>query len=73
MKRREFHSEISNLSLDELKSRARALSEELMKLRFRAASNQLNQSHRINELRKNLARIQTVLASKRTENKTVVS
>ena len=67
MKRREFHSEISNLSLDELKSRARTLSEELMKLRFRQASGRAEKSHLLHELRGNVARVRAMIERKSRE------
>ena len=63
MKSAEFLKEIRGLSKDDLKQRARQTAEELMKLRFRVATGQLDQSHRIGLLKRNLARIQTVLAS----------
>ena len=65
MKKTEFLKEIKGLSKEDLKLRARQVAEELMKLRFRAASGQLDQAHRIGMLKKNLARIQTFLASNR--------
>ncbi len=65
MKRADFLKEIKGLSKEDLKQRARQVAEELMKLRFRAASGQLDQAYRIGLLKKDLARIQTVLASVR--------
>ena len=57
MKKREFLKEISGLNLEALNSRARELAEELKKLRFRVASGQLEQTHRLREVRRNLARV----------------
>lgn len=65
MKKKNFLNEVTTLSEEELKSRAAGIAEELMKLRFRQASGQYEQSHRFQELKKNLARVQTILAQKK--------
>ena len=62
MKRKEFIAEIEKLPVDELKERARGLAEELMKLRFRKSGGQLEQTHRLGELKRNLARVETLIA-----------
>jgi len=62
MKRKEIIADINGLTAEDLQSRARSIAEELMKLRFRKASGQLEQSHRIPQLRKNLARVQTFIS-----------
>jgi len=64
MKTKDFRKEIQTLSQEELSTRAKALAEELMKLRFRAASGQLEQSHRLGQLRRNLARVRTELTKR---------
>ena len=64
MKRRDFLNEIRGLSREDLKEKARGLSEELMKLRFRLGTGQLDQTHRVRELRRNFARIQSLLKAK---------
>lgn len=64
MKRRELLKELKALSDTDLKERARSIQEELMKLRFRAASGQLEKSHRMRELRRTLARVKTFYKSK---------
>jgi large subunit ribosomal protein L29 len=61
MKKTDYMTELRKMPLDELRTRSRALGEEYMKLRFRKASTQLEQSHRLNEVRRKLARTQTVL------------
>lgn len=63
MKSSEFLKEIKGLSQDELKQKARELAEELMRLRFRKSSGQLEQGHLLTQVKKNLARVQTVLNS----------
>ncbi len=64
MKSRNFFSELKGLSVEELRAKAVAIAEELMKLRFRQASGQFEQAHRFRELKKNLARVETLLTQK---------
>lgn len=64
MKSKTFLNEIKNLSKAELKAKKVALKEELMKLRFKGAVNQLEKGHLISALKKDVARIETVLNSK---------
>ncbi len=64
MKSKTFLNEIKNLSKAELKAKKVALKEELMKLRFKGAVNQLEKGHLLNALRKDVARIETVLKGK---------
>lgn len=59
MKRKEFLADIADVSADDLRKKAISLSEELMKLRFRKASGQLDQTHRIRETSRNFARVKT--------------
>ncbi len=47
--------------VDELKQDLVAAKKELFNLRFQNATNQLDNTARINEVRKNIARIQTVI------------
>ena len=48
----------------ELNSDLTAAKKELFNLRFQNATNQLDNTSRINEVRKNIARIQTVITEK---------
>jgi large subunit ribosomal protein L29 len=64
MKSKTFLNEIKSLSVAELKLKKIALKEELMKLRFKGAVNQLEKGHLISELKKNVARVETVLKGK---------
>lgn len=64
MKSKTFLNEIKDLPKSELQAKKVALKEELMKLRFKGAVNQLEKGHMIKELRKNVARIETVLKGK---------
>ena len=63
MKRKEFLKEIKALSRDDLVTRSRSLAEEAMKLRFRKGNGQLEQSHRLKQVKKELARVNTLLSS----------
>ena len=57
MKTKDLKQELKKLDKAALNARARGIAEELMKLRFRNASGQLTQGHRIGELKRNLARV----------------
>ena len=57
-------SEIREMSVDELNEKLSSLKEELFALRFQLAINQLDNTARITEVRKNIARIQTALTAK---------
>lgn len=62
MKKQDFLKEVAGLDKQALKERGRLLSEELMKLRFRKSSGQLDQTHRLREIRRNRARVNALLA-----------
>ena len=64
MKLKEYKEELNAKSLDELKSDLVAAKKELFNLRFQNATNQLENTSRIKVVRKNIARIQTVIAQK---------
>lgn len=64
MKRKDFLKEIRSESEADLKKKIVTLSEELMKLRFRKVTGQLQQSHRLKELRRQIATIKTQLSAK---------
>ena len=64
MKRKELMKELQGLSVSDLTGRARSMAEELMKLRFRKTSGQLEQSHHVGVLKRNLARVKTLLVQK---------
>lgn len=53
--------EIRDMSAAELKQKLDDLKDELFNLRFRSVTGQLDNPMRINEVRKSIARIQTVL------------
>jgi large subunit ribosomal protein L29 len=56
--------EIRRMSADELASQLLQLKKEQFNLRFQAATSQLEKTHRVNEVRKDIARIKTVLRAK---------
>ena len=64
MKTKDFVKELNNKSVDELNNELVAAKKELFNLRFQNATNQLDNTSRIKEVRKNIARIQTVIAQK---------
>ena len=62
MKSREYVKVLSNKSVAELNDELVAAKKELFNLRFQNATNQLDNTSRIKEVRRNIARIQTVIA-----------
>lgn len=64
MKSNKFVEELKNKSAEELQSELVAAKKELFNLRFQNATNQLDNTSRIKEVRKNIARIQTVITEK---------
>lgn len=53
--------EVQELSSDELTSKLDSLKDELFKLRFQHATGQLENPARIRDVRRSIARVQTVL------------
>ena len=64
MKTNEFVKDLHTKSAAELNVELVAAKKELFNLRFQNATNQLDNTSRIKEVRKNIARIQTVIAQK---------
>ena len=64
MKTNEFVKDLNTKSAAELNDELVAVKKELFNLRFQNATNQLDNTSRIKEVRKNIARIQTVIAQK---------
>ena len=62
MKSKEFLSGIAGMSLAELNDELVAAKKELFNLRFQNATNQLDNTSRIKEVRRNIARIQTAMS-----------
>lgn len=53
--------EVRDMTVDELQSKLVSLKEELFNLRFQLATGQLDNPMRVRDVRKNIARIKTVL------------
>ena len=64
MKSNKYVEELKSKSAAELQDELVAAKKELFNLRFQNATNQLDNTSRIKEVRKNIARIQTVIAQK---------
>ena len=64
MKTKDYMNELNAKSVDELQNELVAAKKELFNLRFQNATNQLGNTSRIKDVRKNIARIQTVIAQK---------
>ena len=59
-------SEIRKLSAAEMDEKLAELKKELFNLKFQNATNQIENTSRIKDVRRNIARIQTVMAEKAT-------
>ena len=57
--------DIRGMTPDQLKDQLLQLKKEQFNLRFQAATSQLEKTHRVNEVRKDIARIKTVLRAKK--------
>ena len=64
MKATEYTKDLRKLNADELNSKLKELKEELFNLRFQHAINQLDNPQKIVEVKKNIARVMTVLSEK---------
>ena len=64
MKINKYVEELKSKSAAELNEELVAAKKELFNLRFQNATNQLDNTSRIKEVRKNIARIQTVITEK---------
>ncbi len=68
MKSKNYLAELKAKDAAALKEDLVAAKKELFNLRFQNATNQLDNTARINEVRKNIARIQTVITEKSKTN-----
>ncbi len=64
MKTSKYVEDLRSKSVAELNEELVAAKKELFNLRFQNATNQLDNTSRIKDVRKNIARIQTVISSK---------
>ena len=67
------NKELRELSVDELATRRRDLKEETLHLRIQQESGQLENSARLHSIRRNVARIETILSERRHAASTVSS
>ena len=65
MKTSAYLEELKNQSVADLEAQLVDAKKELFNLRFQNATNQLDNTSRIKEVRKNIARIQTVITEKK--------
>lgn len=64
MKINKYVEDLRTKSATELNEELVAAKKELFNLRFQNATNQLDNTSRVKEVRKNIARIQTIIAEK---------
>ena len=64
MKATKFNEDLKKLSAEELDKKLKELKEELFTLRFQHAINQLDNPHKIADVKKDIARVMTVLSEK---------
>lgn len=67
MKTNKYLEELKSQSVADLNAQLVEAKKELFNLRFQNATNQLDNTARIKEVRKNIARIQTVITQKQKE------
>ena len=64
MKSKEMTKELKAMSAEQLNAKLKELKEELFNLRFQHAINQLDNPQKIVEVKKNIARVMTILSEK---------
>lgn len=62
-------SKLREMSADDLREEVRSLSEQLFKMRFSKATGQLESPGKMRQVRRDLARVKTVLTEKQSEAK----
>lgn len=67
MKAKDFRQKIREMNDDELTAKERDLREDLFKLTMQHGVRQLENTGRLRELRRDIARVRTVLAEKRNQ------
>ena len=65
MKSNDYLKDLNKMTADQLKEELVSAKKELFNLRFQNATNQLDNTSRIKDVRKNIARIQTVISAKK--------
>jgi large subunit ribosomal protein L29 len=61
-------SQFKDMTVKELVAKSRDLRQELFNLRLQQATSQLEKPHRINELRKDIARVETQISTLRNQD-----
>ncbi len=69
MKTNKYIEELKAKTLEELNEELVSAKKELFNLRFQNATSQLDNTARISTVRKNIARIQTIITEKKLNNK----
>ena len=64
MKATKFVKELRDMSAEELNAKLKDLKQELFNLRFQHAINQLDNPQRMVEVKRNIARVMTILSEK---------
>ncbi|MDO4966901.1 MAG: 50S ribosomal protein L29 [Lachnospiraceae bacterium] len=64
MKMKEYREDLQSKTAEELQQQLVDAKKELFNLRFQNATNQLDNTSRIKDVRRNIARIQTVISQK---------
>ena len=64
MKAKKFTEDLRKMTAEELNAQLKELKEELFNLRFQHAINQLDNPQTIVEVKKNIARVMTILSEK---------
>jgi large subunit ribosomal protein L29 len=64
MKTKDMTKELRAMSAEQLNAKLKELKEELFNLRFQHAINQLENPQRMVEVKKNIARVMTILSEK---------
>jgi large subunit ribosomal protein L29 len=59
-------TEVRDLAVDELRQREKELDDQLFRLRIQKSMGQLEAAHKLKAIRRDLARIKTVLSEKET-------
>ena len=67
MKATKFVKELREMSAEELNAKLKELKEELFNLRFQHAINQLDNPHKMTEVKHDIARVMTVLQEMKKE------
>jgi len=60
-------AEVRDLGVDELRQREKDMDDQLFRLRIQKSMGQLEAAHRVKSVRRDLARIKTVLAEKESQ------